>query len=150
VNASQHVVIGVPDEGWSRWEQVGPSRRIVTYTRVKVEETVAGVASDSELLVRTLGGQVDGIGQVVSGEAVLVPGERALMFVRQHSDGTLGITGMAQGHYNVRADAKGVFRIFTTQNLPELVGGTDQSAVARLSGRTLSECHRMIAEAAKR
>jgi hypothetical protein len=148
VRSSQHVVVGIPGESWSRWETVGPSRRIVTYTRVRVEETVAAEASGAEILVRTFGGIVDDVGQVVYGEALLKRGERSLLFVRKNADGKLAVAGMAQGHFPLKVDAKGVFRVMASRHLDKLIGRKD-SAVARLSGQSVVECQRLIAEAAR-
>jgi hypothetical protein len=146
VKASEQVVVGVPVEAWSRWEEVASSRRIVTYTRVRVEETVGGAPTGSEVLVRTLGGQVDKIGQVVYGEAILSHGERSLLFLHQASDGKTLVAGMAQGHFPLKADTQGVYRLHASPHLAELVGRPD-SAVARLTGQTVGDCHRLIAEA---
>jgi hypothetical protein len=149
VRSSQHVVIGVPSDSWSRWENSAGGRRIVTYTRVRVEESVSGVPSEAELLVRTLGGQVGNIGQVVYGEAILTPGQRSLLFVRPGPDGALRLTGMAQGHFPLKADVKGVFKVVPSPHLGKLVDPRD-SAVARLAGQTLAHSQRLIAEAARR
>jgi hypothetical protein len=148
VRASQHVVVGVADSSFSRWETIAGSRRIVTYTRVRVEETVAGVPSGAELLVRTLGGHVGKIGQVVHGEAVLKPGERSLLFVRPEVDGRLAVAGMAQGHYPVLADRDGTLKVSASPALAKLLR-PEGSAVVRLSGQTLSSCQRLINEAAR-
>jgi hypothetical protein len=149
VRTSQHVVVGVPGESFSRWETVGPSRRIVTYTRVRVEETLAAEPSDSEILVRTLGGIVGDIGQVVYGEALLQRGERSLLFVHKLSDGKLSIAGMAQGHFPMKADAKGVYRVIASPHLDKLIGAKD-SAVANLSGQSVTQCQKLIAQAARK
>jgi hypothetical protein len=149
VRASQHVVVGIPDSSFSRWENVAGSKRIVTYTRVRVEETVAGVPSGAELMVRTMGGHVGKIGQIVHGEAVLKHGERSLLFVRPEVDGRLAVAAMAQGHYPVRADRDGSLKVTASPSLAKLLG-PEGSAVARLSGQTLSACQRLIHEAARK
>src|SRR5687767_275799 len=71
VRRSHGVLVATPLERMAEWARVGGTRRIVTLTRVRVEETVAGVNEDSELLVRTLGGRIGDIGQLVDGEAEL-------------------------------------------------------------------------------
>lgn len=101
VVASQRVVIATPLDRSSRWEELPSGRRIVTYTRLAIDETLAG-ASSAEVTVRTFGGVVDDIGQQVSGEAMLKIGERALVFLADLEDGdvrVVAVTGMAQGHY---------------------------------------------------
>ena len=96
---STHVVLARAVDRTSAWEELGGGRRIVTYTRLRVERSVVGAAA-TELVVRTLGGAVDGIGQSVSGEAQLTLGSRSLLFLAQ-GEGALVVTGMAQGHYPV-------------------------------------------------
>src|SRR5262245_41457604 len=69
VRASRWVVVGTPLEAIGRWEEVGKSQRIVTYHRIRVDRSLGSKASsESELWVRTLGGRVGNIGQVVHGE----------------------------------------------------------------------------------
>ncbi|MFO0556049.1 MAG: hypothetical protein U0271_47160 [Polyangiaceae bacterium] len=97
VERSPRVVIGQAVEHQSQWEELGGTKRIVTYTRVIVEETVYG-AHEDEIWVRTLGGVVDKVGQAVAGEAQLKIGETAVLFLAD-VPGALVVTGMAQGHY---------------------------------------------------
>jgi hypothetical protein len=104
VATSTHIVVATPVDRRSVWEEVGQSRRIVTYVRLQVHSAVAG-APGSEVWVRTLGGAVGGVGQSVSGEAQLVKGAKALFFLSQ-VDGAHVVTARAQGHYLVRADGK--------------------------------------------
>jgi hypothetical protein len=98
-------VVGTPQEHQSRWEDLPSGRRIVTYTRVKVDTTVAGAKVD-EVWVRTLGGSVGRIGQQVAGEARLTRGERALLFLSKAGQASV-VAAMAQGHYPVLTDGKG-------------------------------------------
>jgi hypothetical protein len=96
---STYVVVAKAVDRTSVWEELGGGRRIVTYTRLHVEQSVVG-APGTELVVRTLGGAVDHIGQSVSGEAQLPIGSRSLLFVAQ-GEGALVVSGMAQGHYPI-------------------------------------------------
>jgi hypothetical protein len=100
VAASTSIVSGTPAEAVSVWEDSdGPrGRRIVTYTRVVVDRVLDGNPG-ADVWVRTLGGAVGTIGQHVDGEAALVPGQRALMFLRRRGDSAHAIVGMAQGHF---------------------------------------------------
>lgn len=120
------------------WQTVGGSRRIVTETRARLDELVAGAdPSSTEVLVRTLGGRVGHIGQLVEGEAELTLGEACLAFLTEHETLVYGITAMAQGHYPIIAEARGrVLR--TSRTLPVLKRAKD-SAVERLSGRLVTE-----------
>src|SRR5687768_4641577 len=72
VKRSRFAVLATALSQESSWQQVGDSRRIVTTTRTRVDELVTGEKPEtSEILVRTLGGRVGKIGQMVEGEADL-------------------------------------------------------------------------------
>jgi hypothetical protein len=142
---SESVVVGTPLAASSRWEQIGGRRRIVTYTRVRVDQAWAGGAGDSEIMVRTLGGRVGKIGQVVHGEAFLRIGASTVLFVGLAPDGTPAVAGMSQGHYPIRSDASGVRRLGPSPRLFELSGS--DSAVERLSGRSLAEARELVRKA---
>ncbi len=135
-SASVVVVTGLAKS--SSWQVIGGNRRIVTDTRVRIEELVRGAdPSTSELLVRTLGGQVGNIGQLVEGEAELALGEPSLTFMTALEPTLFGVTAMAQGHYPVVSEARGrVLR--ANPRLPALFGSRD-SAVSKLSGRLLGD-----------
>src|SRR5687768_2408589 len=102
IKRSRVVVRGMPLDAHSLWETVGDQRRIVTYTRIRYEDQVIGEVSEPELMIRTLGGQVGEIGQVVHGEAVLRREESSVLFVSRNKDGIDRVTAMAQGHYPLR------------------------------------------------
>jgi hypothetical protein len=101
VSDSDAVAIVTPMESRSVWED----NRIVTYTHIKVEEGVAGaLGTGSETWVRTLGGAVGKIGQLVDGEPVFVMGKSTLVFARALKPGTFQIVARAQGQYPVVTD----------------------------------------------
>jgi hypothetical protein len=81
VRQTERVVLATPLQAESRWETVGRARRIVTYTRLRVDETLHGSQAESEVMVRTLGGKVGKIGQIVHGEALLSPHEQSVLFI---------------------------------------------------------------------
>ncbi len=143
---SQLVATCTPLEAHSRWEVFGGRRRIVTYTRLRVDSRIAGADAGSEVLVRTLGGQVGDIGQVVDGEALLILGQPALLFLAPRYDGVLGVAAMAQGEFPLRADAHGVVRLASSPRLPAIVQG-GASAQQQLVGRTPSEARALIEKA---
>lgn len=103
--ASTYVVVGTTGDHYCVWEDLPGGRRIVTYTRVKIERSVVG-SPGSEVFVRTLGGVVGSIGQLVAGDAKFAEGERAVLFLAKNS-GALVVAGLAQGHYPITVDAKG-------------------------------------------
>jgi hypothetical protein len=103
VTGSAMVVVATAAEQRSQWEDLGGARRIVTYTRLTIDRTVEGEPG-KEIWVRTLGGAVGKIGQLVSGDARITIGSQALLFLARTRDGALKVTGMAQGHYPLVAE----------------------------------------------
>jgi len=147
VRGSRWVIVGTPLEAIGRWEEVGKARRIVTYHRIRVDRALGSKApSESELWVRTLGGRVGNIGQIVHGEAELTHGEGSVLFLAPSKDGILEVTAMSQGHFPLLADARGVQRLAVSPRLSQLVGG-GASAVRRLVGRSVVEADDLVKRA---
>ncbi len=99
VKDADAVGILTPVDSKSVWED----GRIVTYTRVKIDQAIAGdAAAGSEAWVRTMGGVVGKVGQLVDGEPVLTAGRPSLVFMRKWKQG---------GNWEVSARAQGQFPI---------------------------------------
>lgn len=147
VAASTYAVVATAHERRSVWEEVGGSRRIVTYTRLAVERSVLGSAG-SELWVRTLGGVVGKIGQTVSGEAQIAPGSRSLLFLA-NVEGILVVTGLAQGHFRVVAEDGGPPRLRPSPEAGVLLPRRGPAISARevLVGATLDDAVKAIERA---
>jgi hypothetical protein len=137
--ASTYVVVATAGEQRSLWEETPSGRRIVTYTRLAVDRSVAGPA-EKELWVRTLGGVVDKIGQSVSGEAQLTSGSRALLFLAR-VDAGLVVTAMAQGHYPV---VEGEGEASGKATAPRLAGSPDAGMLLPRRGPTISARERLV------
>lgn len=143
VKISDLAVEGIPEESRSLWEEVpGGGRRIVTYTRVHVAQAAYGDAG-KDVWVRTLGGQVGDVGQKVEGEALLVPGERSVLFLKTFPDGPSRVVEMAQGQYLVRPEAK-IDRLLLSPYLGKVLPSRDEKERSRaarvlLHGRPLGE-----------
>jgi hypothetical protein len=139
---SRHVLLGEPLDAYSVWERIGGRKHIVTYTRVRAHELLAGADPQAdELLVRTLGGQVGELGELVHGEAVLRVGHRSVLFVMPSQD-ALAVTAMAQGHYPLRLDG-GIERLLRSPNANELIDEAG-SAVKRLPGLQVPEARSLL------
>lgn len=138
VGKSTSVVVATAVAKRSSWTTIGGARRIVTDTRLRIDDLVSGAdPSATEIVVRTLGGAVGEVGQIVEGEAELTIGEQSMTFVTQIDPAFYGVTAMGQGHYPISAEARGrVLR--QNRQLPALVGNKT-TAVATLRGRLLSE-----------
>jgi hypothetical protein len=135
---SRAVAVATSLGGEGRWETRDGSRRIVTTSRVRIDELLCGDATGSEVWVRTLGGRVGNIGQVVHGEALLLRDEPCVVFLHDHAEGVHSVTGLAQGHYPLRADAGGVLLLQRSPLRGDLVETAD-SASGLLVGQTLGE-----------
>ncbi len=109
LHASSSAVVATPIEASSVWE----NGRIRTYTHLRVDRGVAGdVATGSEVWVRTLGGVVGKIGQLVDGEAKLTAGQPSLLFLCQAGAGALEVTARGQGQFPIiAADAHSAPRV---------------------------------------
>jgi len=96
------VAIVTPGEASSIWED----GRIYTYTKVHVDQSVAGdLGTGAEGFVRTMGGVVGNIGQRVDGEPVFTNGKPALLFLRKLSaGGAFEVSARAQGQYPIQYD----------------------------------------------
>ncbi len=96
------VAVIVPQAATSVWED----GRIYTYTKLKIEQSVAGdVGTGGEVWVRTMGGVVGKIGQLVDGEPVFVTGKSSLVFLRKFkSTTTYEVSARAQGQFPITID----------------------------------------------
>jgi hypothetical protein len=127
----------------SSWVEIAGSRRIVTDTRARVEELVAGLdPSASEVLLRTLGGRVGTVGQIVEGEAEFTLKETSLTFLTQFEPSLYAVTAMAQGNYPV-VERSGVRTLATNRVLPSLLKRAG-SAVELLAGRKLTDALALV------
>ncbi|HEY3821595.1 MAG TPA: hypothetical protein VGL81_30720 [Polyangiaceae bacterium] len=97
--------------------------RIYTYTHVRVDRAVAGeLATGDEAWVRTMGGVVGKIGQIVDGEPVLTRGQSCLLFLHpipSRPPGAFDVTARGQGQFPLVSDEK---------TPPHLVRGTAAGA----------------------
>jgi hypothetical protein len=77
--------------------------RIYTVTTVQVQTAVKGaVKANDRLRIRQLGGEVDGIAQMITGNARMLEGEEVILFLDADEVKPLHyVVGMAQGKYSV-------------------------------------------------
>jgi hypothetical protein len=126
----------------SHFEDLGRRRRIVTDTRVRIEEHLAKSSRfSSELMVRTLGGSVGRLGERVHGQVQWSFGKPCVAFLLLGPDGIGYVNGIAQGHYPLLdSSARPLAR---SPDLPELVD-FDGSAVKLLVGEPLERATTLI------
>ena len=148
VRRSTRIARATTLESFARSEDVGGARHIVTYSRLRIDDSIHGPSGDSETLVRTLGGRVKDLGEIVHGEAELALNETSLVFLTLDPNGVELVTAMAQGHYPVAIDRAGVPRLQLSRNMPRLIGAAP-SAVAQLAGKPFTEARAMIVGAGR-
>ncbi len=145
VGRSQHAVLGTPLDARCTYLTIGGRRMLVTETRLRVDGVLAlETPAASELTVRTLGGRLDGAGELVHGQAQFEHGKQCAAFFERGPDGACWVTGMAQGHYPLEASG-GSLILHASPQLPAIVDW-EHSAVKRLDRTRLDEAERLIAE----
>jgi hypothetical protein len=97
---SSHVVEARALDSWPQWNAAHTV--IFTYTRFEVLRALKGEAP-STIVVRQLGGTLDGTTQRVSGVRHWKTGEQAVLFLRpgEIRDGSLVVTGLVQGNFMI-------------------------------------------------
>lgn len=131
VKDADAVAVVVPEEAKSVWED----GRIYTYTKVRVDQGVAGDTAGQELWIRTMGGVVGKIGQLVDGEPVFTVNKPALLFLRKFkAGGTWEVSARAQGQFPVVLDeAKKTKRLVRSANVGMLL--PPKSAPSQVEGQ---------------
>jgi hypothetical protein len=159
VRRSDAVATITPVEQHATWE----NGRIFTYTRVRVDRVIAGRV-EPDPWVRTMGGVVGGVGQIVEGEPSFAPGETSLVFLRRRSgaDGTsaaspqrgphqVEVVARAQGQFALVPADDGLLRLAAARDvgmvLPEAIEPRAPLARDVLQGRPLPEAVNVIAGA---
>jgi hypothetical protein len=142
---SKHVIIGTAIDAYGTWEVIGKRRCIVTYSLFRVEEPLDGREPPApEVTIRTLGGTAGELGQKFFGEADLALKQRAAVFIHDTAPGLYVVTAMAQGHYPLLPDARGVHRLRAGFDAVAISDAAD-AAMRRLDGRTTPEAAELIA-----
>jgi hypothetical protein len=144
VNRSDGAAVVTAGERSSVWED----GRIFTYTRVHVDSAVAGTLPQGDLWVRTMGGVVGRIGQVVEGEPIFVPGESSLLFLKASTAGSFEVTARAQGQFRIVRDDAAAAHLERALDVGLLVTPPAGRLVSdALTHRPLQEATREIAAA---
>jgi hypothetical protein len=103
---STHIVEARAGRSVSQWN--AEHTLILTYTNFEVRRTLKGQMPHT-ILVRQLGGTVNGISQRVAGVRHWRPGDDAVLFLQPSSvpDGALVVTGLMQGNFLMRHTPQG-------------------------------------------
>lgn len=146
---SGRVVVLEPLEAVCRYALIGGRRSIVTDTQVAVHHSWHGNDRATQLTLRTLGGRLDGVGELVHGQPLLELGVRGVGFLKWGREGDVWwTTGMAQGHYPLTGAGDDA-RLLADRQLPTLVN-LQTSAVKQLVGRRRSEAEQLVRQAVQR
>ena len=147
VRRSHHVALLTALDSRCVYLEIAGRRAIVTESRLRVDDVVAREKpSSSELIVRTLGGQVGNEGELVHGQAEFSLDRPCLAFLTRGSDESLWVTGMAQGHYPIDTRSAAEPRLAPSPHLPT-IRDWDRSAVRALAGQTVLQARGLVAVA---
>jgi len=121
--SSDAVVHGKVKKVESRW--TSDHRQIVTDVTIDVNEFIKGMGNKTVVVMQP-GGEVDGIGQKVSGLASFAPGEEVVVFLERQGSDHFTVTGLAQGKYRVErsSDNKAAFAIPDSTHDAQLIDPT--------------------------
>lgn len=107
--------------------------RIVTDSVLRLDTPLRGGDAGDRVTVRTLGGEVDGLGQRVFGEPSFQPGRRYLVFLERHPAATptprFRPVGMAQGALPIVETTDGP-QVAPPPDLPLLLAPAAQASLA--------------------
>jgi hypothetical protein len=136
----------VPVDQHAAWE----GGRITTYTRARVERVVAGHLPE-EISLRSYGGAVGRIGQLVEGEATFAAGAPSLVFVHPLGDaaplGTFAVVEGAQGQFSIVKVGDQPARLAPARNMGAVVAppsATPRPARDVLAGKPFEDAVRAI------
>lgn len=146
VRRASAAAVVVPVDRRGVWED----GRIVTYTHVRVERLVAGRLPE-EVWVRTFGGSVGHVGQLVEGEATFAQAEPSLVFLHLHVTGggspeMFGVVEGAQGQFMLVTNGGQLPRLAPARSVGALVPPPGSPRLARdaLVDRSLEDAVREI------
>jgi hypothetical protein len=151
VREATAAAIVTPGEQRALWED----GRIITYTRMQIDRLIGGRLGD-DVWVRSLGGTVGEIAQIVEGQPRFAVGGSSLVFLRPHIDrfarspsGPLSVVAGAQGQFPIATRDGQPPRLALAFDLGALVppatGGAPRLARDVLRDRDLETAAREIA-----
>ncbi len=114
---STTIVRAQATQTWSAWN---PQHTVIyTYTKFQVVKSLKG-ASEQTITVKQIGGRVGNTMQRVSGVRHFTVGEEDVLFLQpsQDYDGTLIVTGLVQGSFQLYRSANG--KIMASNGVPEV------------------------------
>jgi hypothetical protein len=104
------------------------AKSIFTYYQLQVSEALKGDApSSGQIMIREMGGEVNGVGMQVAGSAHFDPGEDVVVFMGpKNPDGSYDLKGLSSGKYNIQTQDDG------TENLLGLAQHETMTSLHRI------------------
>ena len=96
------VVVGKVTEVRSEWS--ADRSRIYSHVTVLVDEHIKGVESQQSVVIATLGGEIDGVGEVYGHTARFKTDEQVVVFAAADRQGRLRVVGGDEGKLTVTKD----------------------------------------------
>ena len=133
---AQIILVGRCTDIKSTWN--AEQTLISTYTSYDVVEAIKGASSDQQVVVKTLGGTVGSITQMMVGGPTFEVGERALLFLAASDElATFRIQGLRQGKLRIYSDSKTGER-FLMRDASRLVHGAERRGVPLQGGSLIA------------
>lgn len=139
------IVTGRVDAIASAWDPA--VNMIYTYVTIDVDDVLKGAVGD-RVVVKQMGGSVDGYGVVVADQAAFTVGEQVLLYLEARPrDGSLYTSALWQGKWNIDVGAFGERIAIRTDPAHDAMGVTDRMELssaaaaargARRSGAAIS------------
>ena len=124
---AEMIVVGRCTAIKSAWN--GKRTLISTYVSYDVEETIKGGVRDQQIVVKTLGGTVGSITQMVVDGPTFEVGERALLFLTASDEpATFRIQGLRRGKLKIHSDSRTGER-FLMRDASRLMQGAERRGV---------------------
>lgn len=102
VALSNRIVIGKVVGIEAQWDEA--RTRIWTYVRLRSEKFLKAPSFQSEVTIRVMGGELNGLGLAVSHAPTFQEGERVLVFLQENDRGVFDVVGWVQGKYTFKND----------------------------------------------
>jgi hypothetical protein len=109
LSESKALVHGVVVDQFSEWEQYDGHKILFTYSTIRVRHAdFMSMQRSRDVVVRTVGGTLDGYTQLLIDEASFKLGEEVVVFLGLEPDWAhFSVTGFRQGKYTVVRDGAG-------------------------------------------
>ncbi|MBN21014.1 MAG: hypothetical protein CL678_06965 [Bdellovibrionaceae bacterium] len=102
VGLTPFVVQGRVLRSYSDWGDEGHQRKIFTFHQLEVIEVLKGSVNSNEMILRTLGGEKDGVGMKVPGAAQFSQGEEVVVFLgEKQPDDSYPLFALSRGKYDI-------------------------------------------------